>query len=56
MGLVPALVSAETPVAVFVWAGAVETAVGTHPCGEGRVLYALSVRSLFFEENRDAKI
>ena len=39
--------------AVFVWAGAVETAVRTLVV---KVVCALSVRSLFFEENRDVKI
>ena len=39
--------------AVFVWAGAVETTVGTLVV---KIMYALSVRSLFFEEKRDVKI
>ena len=43
--LIPALLSVETPVAVVVWGRAVVTAAGTLVV---KVVYALSVRSLFF--------
>ena len=42
--------SAETPVAVFVWAGAVETTVGTLVV---KIMYDLSVRSLHFLRKKE---